>query len=113
MLNIFFILKVSDNVFIGYPNPGLNQIFFIAKSIMSWLNNDQKNIAIIHCQESKGRTAVIISCLLCLMKKFHHPAEALTFFCSVLNIKTLSIKNLNRKQKLMRLKYYFPLIIYI
>ena len=85
LLNILlkFFKKVAEHCTIGYPCQTLDQIFIICKSIISWLNSDQSNIALIHCQESKGRSALIISCLLCLLKRFNHPAEALTYFCKV------------------------------
>lgn len=75
--------KVAEHIVVGYPSPTLNQIFFISKAILSWLNSDKDNIALVHCQESKGRSAVLLSCLMCLMRKYNNPVEALTYFCQV------------------------------
>ena len=69
---------------VGLPCPTLNHIFIICKSILSWLKTEKNNIAIIHCQKSRGRSALIISCLLCLKKHYNHPGEALTHFCKVI-----------------------------
>ena len=47
--NIFFNNQVAEHNFPGYPTPKLASIFIICKSIMSWLDNDDNNIAIINC----------------------------------------------------------------
>ena len=56
----------------------------ICKNIIEWLAADKQNVAIIHCQQTKGRSALIISCLLSVMKIVNHPLEALTYFCNVI-----------------------------
>ncbi|EAS06714.2 PTEN tumor-suppressor protein C2 domain protein (macronuclear) [Tetrahymena thermophila SB210] len=83
--------QVADHNMPGYPNPSLQEIFMICKSVISWLNSDPENVAIIHCQNTRGRSALIISCLLCLNKTFNHPGEALTFFCKQTKTKDLKI----------------------
>ena len=45
---------------------------------------DSLNKVIIHCQSNMGRSGYVISSLLCIMKYFNHPMEALTHFCKVI-----------------------------
>jgi hypothetical protein len=59
----------------------------ICKSILEWLRNDKNNVAFIHCHGSGGRSALIIACLLTLLKVVNHPMEALTYFCNKLHLK--------------------------
>eukprot|EP01016_Furgasonia_blochmanni_P006113 TRINITY_DN12438_c0_g1_i15.p1 TRINITY_DN12438_c0_g1~~TRINITY_DN12438_c0_g1_i15.p1 ORF type:complete len:284 (-),score=46.56 TRINITY_DN12438_c0_g1_i15:67-918(-) len=66
---------------VGYPCLPLALMLSICKSIISWLENDPNNVAVIHCQQTKGRSALIVSCLLCVYKVFTHPSEALIHFC--------------------------------
>ncbi|KRX04032.1 C2 domain [Pseudocohnilembus persalinus] len=73
--------QIADHNFPGYPSPPLSEIFLICKAILNWLQMDNNNIAIVHCQNTRGRSALILSCLLCLNKKFNHPGEALTYYC--------------------------------
>jgi len=85
-LNISFlkiIMKVAEFSFVGYPCPPFQYILLICKSILEWLTNDKDNVAIIHCQNTIGRSAIVISCLLSLLKVVNHPMEALTYFCNV------------------------------
>ncbi len=92
-------LKVAEFSFAGYPCPPLQYILVICKSILEWLSNDRDNVAIIHCQNTMGRSAVIISCLLSLLKIVNHPMEALTYFCNVklLNIKKITFLEIKHK----------------
>lgn len=83
--------QVVECIFQGCPNPPLQEILLICKSIASWLSSQPKNVAIVHCQHSRGRSALIISCLLCFLKVFNHPGECLTFFCKKTKIRDDSI----------------------
>lgn len=64
------------------------------QAILKWLNTDPSNIAFIHCQSNKGRSAVIISSVLNLLQIFKDPLEAVAYFSSV---RLLKIKNTHRK----------------
>lgn len=78
--------QVHEYIFVGYPCPPFLDIMKACKSILEWLNKDQENVAVIHCQTTKCRSAVITSCLLSLLKVENHPMEALTYFCNKLRI---------------------------
>jgi hypothetical protein len=54
-------------------------MFKICSSIESWLDADQRNIAIVHCLTGKGRTAVVLACALTWIGEFNSPMEALTY----------------------------------
>eukprot|EP00742_Colponemidia_sp_Colp-10_P005471 GILJ01005846.1.p1 GENE.GILJ01005846.1~~GILJ01005846.1.p1 ORF type:complete len:443 (+),score=58.40 GILJ01005846.1:40-1368(+) len=76
--------QVIEFNFPGYPAPPLDLLFKICNSIKSWLNADPDNVAVIHCQSGKGRTAVVISCFLAWAGiKFAHPVDALNHFCTL------------------------------
>jgi protein-tyrosine phosphatase len=76
-------IQVAEFTFPGYPCPPMQYLLMICKSILEWLSNDKNNVAFIHCQSNKGRSAVVIACLLTLLKVVNHPMEALTYFCNV------------------------------
>jgi len=78
--------QVAEFSFVGYPCPPFQYTLLICKSILEWLNSDKDNVAIIHCQSTIGRSAIVISCLLSLLKVVNHPMEALTYFCNKLQI---------------------------
>ena len=56
--------QVLDFVFVGYPNPPLSEIFSIFNSVSAWLESDTDNVAVIHCQQTKARSYMIISAYL-------------------------------------------------
>ena len=47
-----FNFQVVDFVYPGFPNPPLEMLFVIAMNIEKWLASDNRNIAIIHCQQT-------------------------------------------------------------
>jgi hypothetical protein len=81
----------------GYPNPPLAELFMICKEIINWLDSDSQNVAIIHCQVSKARSALIFSCVLYDMGVHPHPCAALTDVCYVITIFILTIIEIKRK----------------
>ena len=56
--------QVLEYRFPGHPAPPLGLMFKICTSIESWLDADEKNVAIAHCLTGKGRTAALLACLL-------------------------------------------------
>lgn len=56
--------QVLDFVFVGYPNPPLGEIFAIFNSISGWLESDLDNVAVIHCQQTKARSYMVVSAYL-------------------------------------------------
>ena len=56
--------SVLDYVFVGYPNPPLEVIFGVCNSIKAWLDTDEENIAVLHCQATRARSFMIAACFL-------------------------------------------------
>lgn len=56
--------QVLDFVFVGYPNPPLSEVFAIFNSVSAWLDSDTDNVAVIHCQQTKARSYMIVSAYL-------------------------------------------------
>jgi len=50
------------------------------KHAEDWMNEHPENIVAIHCKAGKGRTGVLICCLLLWLKKFDDPDEAMDFY---------------------------------
>lgn len=71
--------QVLEYRFPGLPAPPLGLMFKICTSIESWLDADEKNVAIVHCLTGKGRTAALLACLLTWIGEFASPAEALQY----------------------------------
>jgi len=74
--------QVREHCFRGYPNPPLKSIFIICHEVKNWLHSDINHIALIQCQGTMNRSALIIRCFLNIINVFNHPGEALTDFCS-------------------------------
>lgn len=75
--------QVMDYINTGYPNPSLVELFMICKEMINWLNSDESNVVIIHCQRSRSRSALVLSCLIYELGIQAHPCAALTQICSV------------------------------
>ncbi|CAK65894.1 unnamed protein product (macronuclear) [Paramecium tetraurelia] len=55
-----FLNQVSMHSYIGFACPPLYELLLICKSILDWIQH-QGNVAIIHCQQNKGRSAILLS----------------------------------------------------
>jgi tensin len=51
----YFSHQVLEYKFPGHPSPPLGLLFKICASVKSWLDADEKNVAVIHCITGKGR----------------------------------------------------------
>lgn len=51
----YFGHQVLEYKFPGHPSPPLGLLFKICASVKSWLDADEKNVAVIHCITGKGR----------------------------------------------------------
>jgi len=75
--------QVFEYVNTGYPNPFLIQLYMITQEITNWLNSNPQHVAIVHCQKTKTRSALVISCFLFESGAYPHPKAALTEICEV------------------------------
>lgn len=78
--------QVCEFVSVGYPNPPLIDIFMVCKEIDAWVSSNPANVAIVHCQKSKSRSALILCCYLYYQGLCDHPAEALLDVCKKIRI---------------------------
>lgn len=78
--------QVNEYVSVGYPNPPLLDLFMVCKEISSWISTYPANVAIIHCQKTKTRSILVLSCLLYYKGLYQHPAEAMVSLCKTLEI---------------------------
>ncbi|CAD8057648.1 unnamed protein product [Paramecium primaurelia] len=52
--------QVSMHSYIGFACPPLYELLLICKCILEWIQHEG-NIAIVHCQQNKGRSAILLS----------------------------------------------------
>jgi hypothetical protein len=52
----------------GFACPPLYELLLICKCILEWVSSDG-NVAIVHCQSNKGRSAILLSILWTLVFK--------------------------------------------
>jgi len=74
--------QVIEVKFPGYPAPPIQKILEICTSIDGWLQADEKNVAVIHCQTMRGRTVTMIAAYLTWSGEFSTPARALRHTCT-------------------------------
>ncbi|CAD8142624.1 unnamed protein product [Paramecium pentaurelia] len=60
--------QVSMHSYIGFACPPLYELLLICKCILEWIQHEG-NIAIVHCQQNKGRSAILLSIFWCLVFK--------------------------------------------
>ena len=95
--------QVLEYRFPGHPAPPLGLLFKICTSIESWLDADEKNIAIAHCLTGKGRTASLLACVLTWIGEFSSPIDALQY---IADRKQISIDYLTIPSQRRYLQYF-------
>merc|ERR1712137_879963 len=60
--------------------PPLEMLPRFCEHAQEWMDKDEENVVAIHCKAGKGRTGVLICCLLLWFKQFEDPEEAMTFY---------------------------------
>lgn len=81
-----FKAAVMEYSFPGVPCPSLDSLFMICTSMQSWLLIDPKHVVVLHCQGTKGRSALVAACFLAFFhqKEFDGgPKEALRCLCQI------------------------------
>lgn len=99
--------KFSDQVleykFPGHPSPPLGLLFKICTSVESWLDADERNVAIIHCLTGKGRTAALVACVMTWIGEFSSPMEALQYMA---DRRKISVENLTIPSQRRYIQYF-------
>ena len=82
-----------ENSFPGIPCPPLDSIFMICRQMQNWLDIDPKNVLVVHCQQSRGRSTLILSCFLSFfhLKDFDGPKDSFRNVCKVGKIDPQSV----------------------
>lgn len=62
------IFQVASFPFDDHNCPPIHLIPSFCQSASSWLKEDEKNVIAVHCKAGLGRTGLMISCLLLLLK---------------------------------------------
>ncbi|OMJ92954.1 hypothetical protein SteCoe_4172 [Stentor coeruleus] len=75
--------QTLDFIFVGYPSPPLSVIFSIFSSIQCWLKSDPENIAIMHCQTTKGRSYMMMASFLVWTNEYNSVMDAFRKLCSI------------------------------
>ena len=68
---------VHAYVFNGYPHPSLVDLLQIVLHVLSFVSENNTHQAVLHCQSSRGRSAMVLCCLLSFLQVVNHPYEAL------------------------------------
>ena len=63
--------------------PSLYQIADFCQQAMNWLNQNADNIVVVHCLTGKGRTGVMVACLLLASKICNNAPESIELFTSM------------------------------
>lgn len=72
--------RVSKYQWPDHNAPFLEMLPDFCQHATDWLNKSENNVVGIHCKAGKGRTGVLICCLLLYQKMFDDPDEAMDFY---------------------------------
>ncbi|XP_066181442.1 auxilin [Sylvia atricapilla] len=63
--------------------PSLHNLYAVCKNMHNWLQQNPKNVCVIHCMDGRAASAVLVSAMFCFCHLFSHPGPAV----QLLNIK--------------------------
>mmetsp|Transcript_3226 Transcript_3226/g.5738 ORF Transcript_3226/g.5738 Transcript_3226/m.5738 type:complete len:452 (-) Transcript_3226:235-1590(-) len=72
--------RVSRYGFDDHQVPPFNMIPLCILDITTWLNANPENVAVIHCKAGKGRTGMMVSCLLLRLHIAPDARKAIAYF---------------------------------
>lgn len=75
-----FDCKVTERGWVPRKAPPLHVLVSLCRSMLSFLNQDPRNICIIHCLDGKMSSAVLVCAFLVFCHLFDTPEEALQMF---------------------------------
>jgi len=98
-----FYNRVETFPFEDHNAPPFELIHQFCHNVQSWLQEDEKNIAVIHCKAGKGRTGLMISAWMLFSKEWTRADDALTFYAAM---RTYNKKGVTIPSQI-RYVYYF------
>lgn len=78
-----FYRRVESFPFDDHNAPPFEMILSFCQNVAQWLDEDDKNIAVIHCKAGKGRTGLMIAAWMVYSKEWASAHDALTFYAAM------------------------------
>jgi len=78
-----FYNRVEIFPFEDHNAPPFELIMQFCQNVEQWLEQDDKNIAVIHCKAGKGRTGLMISAWMVYSREWTTAKDALTFYAAM------------------------------
>lgn len=75
-----FDCKVTERGWLARKAPPLHTLFNLCRSMLAYLNQDARNVCVVHCLDGKCSSAVLVSAFLVFCHLFDSPEEALQMF---------------------------------
>uniref|UniRef100_A0A669PZB4 Auxilin n=1 Tax=Phasianus colchicus TaxID=9054 RepID=A0A669PZB4_PHACC len=57
--------------------PSLHNLFAVCKNMHNWLQQNPKNVCVIHCMDGRAASAVLVSAMFCFCHLFSNPGPAM------------------------------------
>ncbi|XP_075037930.1 auxilin isoform X2 [Mixophyes fleayi] len=57
--------------------PSLHNLFAVCKNMHNWLQQNPKNVCVIHCMDGRTASAVLVSAMFCFCHLFSNPVSAI------------------------------------
>ncbi|XP_061489326.1 putative tyrosine-protein phosphatase auxilin isoform X2 [Rhineura floridana] len=57
--------------------PSLHNLYAVCKNMHNWLQQNPKNVCVIHCMDGRVASAVLVSAMFCFCHLFSNPAHAI------------------------------------
>ncbi|KAG9469810.1 hypothetical protein GDO78_019611 [Eleutherodactylus coqui] len=57
--------------------PSLHNLFAVCKNMHNWLQQNPKNVCVIHCMDGRAASAVLVSAMFCFSHLFTNPVSAI------------------------------------
>jgi hypothetical protein len=87
--------------------PRIAKLLDIVHAMDKYLEEDERNVAVVHCNAGKGRTGTIIACYLLLKGIYSTPDEALAFFAQK---RTSNFSGVRVPSQLRYCNYFFAIL---
>lgn len=78
-----FYKRAETFPFDDHNAPPFEMILQFCQNVQNWLDQDEKNIAVIHCKAGKGRTGLMISAWMVYSREWTTAKDALTFYAAM------------------------------